>query len=103
VAISLLTGFLSYLAGGYAAGRLAGVSGGLNGAMTAVFGLVVGIVLGLALAVIGLISFGAEWPPAVPAGFGRIAGGALLAGLAMFGVNLLGGYLGGRRGQSSRA
>ena len=99
VIISLLTGFLSYLAGGYAAGRLAGASGGLNGAMTAVFGLVVGIVLGLALAVLGLIAFGVEWPPAVPAGFGRMAGGAFLAGLVLFRANLLGG----RRGQSSRA
>ncbi len=45
IVVSLLSGFLAYLVGGYAAGRSAGVSGGLNGAMTAVFGLILGIIL----------------------------------------------------------
>jgi hypothetical protein len=102
VAIFLLTGFLSYIAGGYAAARLAGASGGLNGAMTAIFGVVVGVVLGLVLAALGLIASGGEGLPAPPVGFGGIAGEAFLAGLILLAVNVLGGYLGGKWGQPSR-
>jgi heme/copper-type cytochrome/quinol oxidase subunit 4 len=64
--ISLISGFLAYLAGGYAAGRMAGVSGGLNGAMTAVFGLVLGIVLAIILVVLALIVSGGDGLPTAP-------------------------------------
>lgn len=102
VITSLLTGSLSYLAGGYAAGRMAGAPGGVNGAMTAVFGLALGIVLGLVLAGLGLIAFGGDGLPAAPVGFGGIAGGAFLAGLVLFLANLFGGYVGGKLGEPSR-
>jgi hypothetical protein len=96
VAISLVSGFLAYLVGGYVAGKLAGASGGLNGAMTAVFGLLVGLVLAVVLAAFGvLFSEGVAVPPA---GFG-LAGAALLSGLVLFLVNLLGGYVGGKLGE----
>ncbi len=101
VIISLLTGFLAYLVGGYVAGRRAGVSGGLNGAMTAVFGLVVGIVIAIVWVILSLVVTGGERLPAAPVGFGQIAGGAFLAGLVLFVVNLLGGYLGGKLGEPS--
>ncbi len=96
VAISFVSGFVAYLLGGYVAGRIAGASGGLNGAMTAVFGLLVGLVLALILGAFGvLFSEGVAMPPA---GFG-LAGAALLASLALFLVNLMGGYVGGKLGE----
>ncbi len=98
VIVSLLSGFLAYLVGGYAAGRSARVSGGLNGAMTAVFGLIVGIVLAIILAIFDVILTGGVALP--PVSFG-LAGVALLAGLILFLVNLLGGYIGGKLGAPS--
>ena len=96
VAVSLLSGFVAYLLGGYVAGRVAGASGGFNGAMTAVLGLAVGLVLTAVLALFGvLFSEGVTVPPA---GFG-FAGAALLAGLLLFLANLMGGYVGGKLGE----
>ncbi len=93
VVISLVSGFLAYLAGGFAAGRSAGYAGGLNGAMTAVFGLILGLVVGVILAVLGVtFAQGVAMPPA---NFG-LTGGLLLAGLILFLVNLFGGYVGAR-------
>ncbi len=96
VAISLLSGFIAYLLGGYVAGRIAGTSGGLAGAMTAVLGLAVGLVLTSVLVAFGvLLSEGVTVPPA---GFG-FADAALLAGLLLFVANLMGGYVGGKLGE----
>jgi hypothetical protein len=96
VAVSLVSGFVAYLLGGYVAGRVAGTSGGLNGAMAAVLGLAVGLVLTTVLAAFGvLFSEGVTVPPA---GFG-FAGAALLAGLLLFLANLMGGYVGGKLGE----
>lgn len=94
IAISLISGFLAHVVGGYTAARLARVSGALHGAMTAVFGLALGIVLAVALAVFGT-TFDQE-AALPPVNFG-LAGGALF----LFLVNLLGGYLGGKWGQPS--
>jgi hypothetical protein len=99
VVISLVSGFLAYLAGGFVAGRSAGYSGGLNGAMTAVFGLILGVIVGAILTVLG-VTF-AEGVAMPPANFG-LAGGVLLAGLVLFLVNLFGGYVGGKLGEPSR-
>ncbi len=96
VAVSLVSGFVAYLLGGYVAGRVAGTSGGLNGALATVFGLAVGLVLTTVLAAFGvLFSEGVTVPPA---GFG-FAGAALLAGLLLFLANLMGGYVGGKLGE----
>ena len=100
VAVSLVSGFVAYLLGGYVAGRVAGTSGGLNGAMAAVLGLAVGLVLTTVLAAFGvLFSEGVTVPPA---GFG-FAGAALLAGLLLFLANLMGGYVGGKLGEPPSA
>ena len=100
VVISLVSGFLAYLIGGYAAARIAGHSGGKHGALTAVFGLVVGIVLAAVLSLFGILFAGGVAAP--PAGFG-LAGAALLAGLILFLANLFGGYVGGKLGEPSDA
>ncbi len=99
VVISLVSGFLAYLVGGYVAAKSAGRSGGLNGAMTAVFGVILGVVLALILAVFGIVFV--EGVAIPPVNFG-LAGGALLAGLVLFLVNLFGGYVGGKLGEPSR-
>lgn len=100
VVISLVSGFLAYLAGGYVAGRSARYSGGLNGAMTAVLGLILGVILAAILAVFGVIfPEGVAVPPAC---FGLV-GEALLAGLILFFVNLFGGYVGGMLGEPPRS
>jgi hypothetical protein len=98
--VSLLSGFLAYLVGGFVAGRRARVSGGLNGVMTAVFGLVVGIVLALLLVILLALSSGGGDFPTGPIGFGE-AGAGFLTGLLSFAANLLGGYLGGKLGAPS--
>ncbi len=99
VVISLVSGFLAYLAGGFVAGRSAGYSGGLNGAMTAVFGLIFGLVVGVVLTVLG-VTF-AQGVAVLPANFG-LTGGVLLAGAILFLVNLFWGYVGGKLGEPSR-
>ena len=92
--LSLVVGFLSYLAGGYVAGRRAGRAGTLHGMMTAVFGLIVAVVLAIILLVIALLFLEGEIPR-TPGVLG-VASGSFLAGLVAFLVNLAGGYLGGR-------
>lgn len=95
VVVSLVSGFLAYLIGGYVAARVAGRAGGKHGALTAFFGLVVGIVLAVVLALPDVIF--AEGVALPPAAFG-LANAALLAGLILFLVNLFGGYVGGKLG-----
>lgn len=102
VAISLVSGFLAHFAGGYVAGRRARAFGGLNGVMVAVLGFVfvvaaVVIVSAIVVATAGVVLAGGGIPlPPVTLGF---VGSALLAGLALFVFNLLGGYLGGKLGE----
>lgn len=98
VVVSLVSGFLAHLLGGYVAARLARYSGGKHGALTAVFGLMLGVALALILAFFGLIF--AEGVAVPPASFG-LAGSALLAGLILFLFNLFGGYVGGKLGEPS--
>ncbi len=98
VVVSLLSGFLAYLIGGYVAAKQARGSGGTNGAMTAVFGLLVGSVLAIILTVFGMV-----FPEGValpPAGFG-FDDEVLLAGVFLFLVNLFGGFVGGKLGEPS--
>ncbi len=97
--ISLVSGFLAYLAGGFVAARSAGYSGGLNGAMTAVFGLILGLVVALILTIAGMTF--AEGVAMPPANVG-LTGGVLVATLVLFLVNLFGGYVGGKLGEPSR-
>jgi hypothetical protein len=100
VVIALVSGFLAYLVGGYAAAKFAGYSGGLHGAMTAVFGVILGVILAAVLTTFGIVFAEAVAMP--PANFGLL-GHALLAGLILFLVNLFGGYVGGTLGEPSRS
>ena len=98
VVVSLVSGFLAYLLGGYAAARLSRGFSGLNGATTAVFGLMLGMLLALILNFFGSVfTAGVAVPPAC---FG-LSGSALLAGLILFLFNLFGGYVGGKLGEPS--
>lgn len=96
VVVALVAGFAAYVVGGYLAARSAGYSGGLHGLMTAVFGLLLGIALALALAVFGVILAGAVALP--PVGFG-VSSAGLFAGVILFAINLMGGYVGGKLGE----
>lgn len=102
VVISVVSGFLSYLIGGYAAASMAGHSGGRHGALTAVFGLILGVILAVVLVFFGTVF--AEGLVAVampPSSFGPI-GAAWTAGtLILFLVNLFAGFVGGKLGEPS--
>jgi MFS family permease len=109
VVISVVSGFISYLVGGYIAARMAPRSGGKHGALTAVFGLIIGIIL---MVILGLFSFVfAEGFPVLPMGFGLadvvppasfgLSGAALTAGSVLFLANLFGGFVGGELGEPS--
>ena len=95
-AISVFSGFVAYLLGGYAAGRLSGNSGGLNGALTAVFGVFAGLIVAVILSAFGLVFSGGVALP--PSAFG-FYGAALIVGFFLFLVNLFGGYVGGKVGE----
>lgn len=96
--ISLASGFLAYLLGGFVAGRLVRKSCGLNGAVTAVVGLVLGVILALIITNFGDVF--AEGVALPPANFG-LSFKELLASLSLFLINLFGGYVGGKLGESS--
>jgi len=100
VVVTPLSGFFAYGLGGYCAARSAGGSGSLNGAMVPVLGLVVGLVPSVAFAVFGGLSGAALAIPRVDLG---AATSSLLAALALFLVNVLGAYIGGRLGGRSKA
>lgn len=101
--ISLVTGFLAYGIGGYVAARRARVNGPLNGAMVAVFGIAVGILLAIVLLILGAVA-GLIFSGGQVSGFQSIsafegiglASGGILTAIAVFIVNILGGYVGGR-------
>jgi hypothetical protein len=97
VIVSLVSGFLAYLAGGYVAAGIARRSGGLHGAMTAVFGLAVGIPLTFALAAFDAVFV--EGVAAPPSSFDLNEREALLAGFLLFAANLFAGYVGGKLGE----
>jgi len=92
VTVSIVSGFLTYLFGGYVAGKFARRSGGLHGAMTAILGAATGAILGafgvsggILIALIGL-SFGEVTAPTA---------------IALFLAYLFGGYVGGKLGEPS--
>jgi hypothetical protein len=95
VIVSLVSGFLAYLFGGYVAGKFARRAGGLHGAMTAILGVAASAILG---------TFGV----AVSGGIlvtliGRLGFGEVTAStaLALFVAYLFGGYIGGKLGEPS--
>lgn len=94
IIVSVVSGFLAYLSGGYVAGKFARRAGGLHGAMTAIVGAVTGGVLsafgvavsgGILIALIGL-------------GFGGVTASTAFV---VFLAYLFGGYVGGKLGEPS--
>ena len=94
VIVSLVSGFLAYLVGGYVAGRFARRAGGLHGAMTAVLGAAAGAVL----AAFGIVVSGGGLVALIGLGFGE---GTTSTALALFLAYLFGGYVGGKLGEPS--
>ncbi len=99
VVLSGVSGFLSYLAGGYAAAKRARYSGGRHGALTAVFGLIVGVVLAIVLVLFGaVLGEGVVEVIVPPASVGPI-GAVWGFGAILFLTNLFGGLIGGKLGE----
>ena len=96
----LVTLFIAFLVGGWAAGRMARYDGGKNGLMTAVWAIVLAAVLSVLAAV-----FGAEYDVLgrvdLPQPFSRdaltLAG--IVSALIAIATMLLGGFLGGKWGE----
>jgi hypothetical protein len=102
VTLSLLSGFLAHFAGGYVAGRMARAHGGLQGVMVAVLGFVFVVTAALIISAIVVATAGlflVEGGVALPALTLGLAGGALIASLALLALNLLGGFFGGKLGE----
>jgi hypothetical protein len=98
ITISLISGFVAHFAGGYVAGRRSGVAGGLNGAMVALLGTAalafsLALIPAIIIATAGAILIGGIEIPAVTGEFAR---GLLFALLALFLLNLAGGFSGGK-------
>ena len=94
VIVSVVSGFLAYLFGGYVAGRFARRAGGLHGAMTAVLGAATGAVLGA----LGVAVSGGILVALFGLGFGEVTASTALA---LFLAYLFGGYVGGKLGEPS--
>ncbi|HJQ27765.1 MAG TPA: hypothetical protein VJ827_00370 [Rubrobacter sp.] len=94
VIVSLVSGFLAYLFGGYVAGKFARRAGGLHGAMTAILGAATGAILG----VLGVAVSGGLLVALIGLGFGEVTA---LAALALFLAYVFGGYVGGKLGEPS--
>jgi hypothetical protein len=96
VSISLVSGFLSYLFGGYVAGKVARQAGGLHGAMTAILGAATGAILGA----FGVAVSGGLLVALIGLGFGEVTA---LTAVILFLAYLFGGYVGGKLGEPSEA
>jgi hypothetical protein len=94
VIVSLVSGFLAYLFGGYVAGRFARRAGGLHGAITATLGAVAGAVLGA----FGIVVSGGILVALIGFGFDGVTAST---SLALFLAYLFGGYIGGKLGEPS--
>lgn len=105
VTLSLLSGFLAHFAGGYVAGRKARRHGGLQGAMVAVLGFLFVVAAAVVISAVVVATAGVflvEGGIPLPAMTLGLAGGALLASLALLVLNLLGGFFGGTLGEWER-
>jgi hypothetical protein len=94
VIVSLVSGFLAYLFGGYVAGRFARRAGGLHGAITATVGAVAGAVL----SAFGIVVSGGILVALIGLGFDEVTAST---GLVLFLAYLFGGYIGGKLGEPS--
>jgi hypothetical protein len=94
VIVSLVSGFLAYLFGGYVAGKFARQVGGLHGAIAAILGATTGAVL----ATFGVAVSGGILVTLIGVGFGEVTASTALA---LFLAYLFGGYIGGKLGEPS--
>jgi hypothetical protein len=94
VIVSLVSGFLAYLFGGYVAGKFARRAGGLHGAMTAILGVAASAILGT----FGVAVSGGILVTLIGLGFGEVTASTALA---LFVAYLFGGYIGGKLGEPS--
>lgn len=94
VIVSLVSGFLAYLLGGYVAGKFARRAGGLHGVMTAIFGVAIGATLGT----FGIALSGGVMVALIGLGLDEVTA---FTALALFLVYLFGGYVGGKLGEPS--
>jgi hypothetical protein len=94
VIVSLVSGFMAYLFGGYVAGKFARKAGGLHGAITAVLGTVTCAVLGA----FGVAVSGGILVALTELGFGEVTAST---SLVLFFAYLFGGYVGGKLGEPS--
>jgi hypothetical protein len=102
VTLSLLSGFLAHFVGGYVAGRRAHTHGGLQGVMVAILGFLFVVAAALIISAIVVATAGlflVEGGVALPALTLGLAGGAVLASLALLVLNVLGGFFGGKLGE----
>src|SRR3712207_2123306 len=96
------SGFPAHFAGGYVAGGRARTSGGLQGVMVALLGFAfvvaaLVIVSAIVVATAGVVlAEGGISLPSLTLGF---AGGAVLPGLILLALNILGGFFGGKLGE----
>ena len=94
VIVSLVSGFLAYLFGGYVAGKIARRAGGMHGAITAVLGAVASAVLGA----FGIVVSGGILVALIGLGFDLVTASTTLS---LFLAYLFGGYIGGKLGETS--
>ena len=92
--VSLVSGFLAYLFGGYVAGKIARRAGGMHGAITAVLGAVASAVLGA----FGIVVSGGILVALIGLGFDLVTASTTLS---LFLAYLFGGYIGGKLGETS--
>ncbi len=96
--------FVAYFSGGYVAGRLSRFDGGRNGAATVLWGILLSVLLALFGSILPVLQFVQEFAQAslVPAIGGLVEAGivglAIVIGALL--LEVLGGFLGGRLGNS---
>ena len=96
--------FVAYFSGGYVAGRLSRFDGGRNGAATVLWGILLSVLLALFGSVLPVLQFVQEFAQAslLPAISGLVEAGilGLVIVIGALLLEVLGGFLGGRLGNS---
>jgi hypothetical protein len=96
--------FVAYFSGGYVAGRLSRFDGGRNGAATVLWGILLSVLLALFGSILPVLQFVQEFAQAslLPAISGLVEAGVLglVIVIGALLLEVLGGFLGGRLGNS---
>jgi hypothetical protein len=104
VVVAVVVVFVSFLAGGWAAGRMARYDGGLNGMASAIWMLFLVAVFAALGAFVGA-EYNAFQRAGLPDWFSQFRGDdvtaiGVIAGIAAIAVMFIGGYLGGKMGET---